>query len=78
MTVDNSLIHKLDEIRDLLISDKLLIPLSILANRKFSPLQAIVYYLREKRHMKNIKIARILKRNPRTITQAYTQAKRKK
>jgi len=78
LTINNGLIiRKLEEAKKLLAVDELSIPTSALCNPKYAPLEAIVLYLREDVKLKNIEVARLLKRSAKSITQAYTNAKKK-
>ncbi len=52
-------------------------PLSILSNRKFSCLEALVKYLKEKKGLTYAQIARLLNRDDRTIWTVYNRAKKK-
>jgi len=55
----------------------LTIPISLFKNRRLSVLEHIVFYLKEK-SMKFSDIARVLKRDPRTVWTVYNRAKKKK
>jgi len=53
-------------------------PLSILRTSELSSLEALVKYLRENKKQSYDEIGRLLNRNPRTLTNTYHNARRKK
>jgi len=53
------------------------IPLSILQNRKLGALQAVTIYLKDEKKLGFNDIAKLLKRDNRTIWTTYHQAKKK-
>ena len=55
----------------------ILVPLDIFSSEKFSPLEAIVVYLKEQRKLSFHDIASLLTRDDRTIWTTYTRAKKK-
>ena len=78
MTINKGLvIRKLEEAKKALQSDELTIPISAITNSKFAPLEGIVFYLRDSMKMKNIDVARLLKRSAKSTTQAYKNAQKK-
>jgi len=72
-----SVIRKLEEVKSLLYSDELSIPVSALNNPKYAPLESMVLYLRDSMNMKNVDVARLLNRSVKSTTQAYRNARRK-
>jgi len=56
---------------------KFFIPISEISTRKFSVLESIVKFLKEKCSLTNIQIAKLLNRNSKTIWTVYTRAKKK-
>lgn len=56
---------------------KFFIPVSILANRKLSVLEAIVSYLKDNLNLRYIEIASLINRNERNVWAAYNKAKKK-
>ncbi len=61
----------------ILIENPTLIPLSIFSNKKLSVLETVVVYLKEKKKMKGVKIAQILKKHPANIWTIYNRANEK-
>jgi len=59
-------------------SSKIFIPLSIFEDRRLSALEAIVEYLKEKRHLTFHQIAVMTNRDDRTIWTTYNRAKTKR
>ena len=53
------------------------IPIAILQNRKLGVLQSIVIYLKDEKKLSFHDIAKLLKRDDRTIWTTYKQAKKK-
>ena len=63
----------------LLVKDsKFFIPVSILQNRKFSVLEAIVSYLKDNFNLRYSEIAVLLNRDERNMWTVYNRAKKKK
>ncbi len=62
------------EVSDAFIS----IPTSVFCDRKLSVLEAIVEFLKEKKGMRYSEIAKVLKRDGRTIWTVYSRVKRKR
>jgi Mn-dependent DtxR family transcriptional regulator len=56
---------------------KYFIPLTEISNRKFSVLESIVKFLKEKCSLGNNEIAKLLKRDSRTIWTVYARARKK-
>lgn len=56
---------------------KFLIPISIFSNRKFSPLELIVFYLHDNFRLSFSEISRLLQRDPRTIWTIYSRYRKK-
>ena len=63
--------------RLLVKESKLFIPVSILQNRKFSVLEAIVSYLKDNFNLRYSEIAVLLNRDERNMWAVYNRAKRK-
>lgn len=59
------------------IKSEILVPISIFSNRKFSILESLVKYLKDKYNFTFHKMALQLNRNDRTIWTVYSRAKRK-
>ena len=57
--------------------DITLLPLEVLKNRKFGPLQAIVIFLKEQHKLSYREIGKLTGRSARTISTTYYNAKRK-
>jgi hypothetical protein len=55
----------------------MVVPLSVFSNRKVGPLEALSAYLHDEMKLKFSDIAKILKRDQRTIWTSYHNAKRK-
>ena len=53
------------------------IPISEISTRKFSVLESIVKFLKEKCSLTNIQIAKLLKRDSKTIWTVYTRSRKK-
>lgn len=56
---------------------KFFIPISEISTRKFSVLESIVKFLKEKCSLTNIQIAKLLKRDSKTIWTVYARARKK-
>lgn len=56
---------------------KYFIPIEEISSRKFSVLESIVKFLKEKCSLTNIKIAKLLNRDSRTIWTVYSRSKKK-
>ena len=54
-----------------------IIPISVLADRRLSNLEAIVYYMKKTYHLKFSEIAVLLHRDQRTIWTVHSRAKKK-
>ena len=59
------------------IKDTIFVPVSIFADNKFSILECLISYLKDVKHMKNSKIAILLKKNPSNIWTIYNRTKTK-
>jgi len=57
--------------------ENMLIPVHVLQNRQLGVLEAVVVYLKDEISMKYSEIARLLKRDDRTIWNVYNHAKKK-
>ena len=66
-----------DEILNSLDEDYIAIPKRFLQNRKLGILEAVTLYLKEKLSYRYSQIAKLLKRDQRTIWCAYNNAKKK-
>ena len=65
--------------KELLVKDsKFFIPVSIFKDRKFSVLEALVSYLKDKFNLRYKEIATLLNRDERNIWTVYNRAKKKK
>ena len=64
------------QIKDLL-TDDIVIPVSVLADRSLGPLEAVVRFLKDEKNLKYSEIARMLERDERTIWVTYNNAKKK-
>ena len=69
-------IHSLSKIPEL-PEKEILIPLSILKNRKLGALESIVTYLKDELHLTYAEIAKLTNRDNRTIWATYHKAKKK-
>lgn len=58
-------------------TSNLMIPLSILKNRRFSILESITFYLKEEKKLSLRQISTILNKNPKTIWTVYSRFKKK-
>lgn len=54
-----------------------IVPLEIFSNERFSPLEAVVAYLKEEKNLSFHEIALLLSRDDRTIWTTYMRAKKK-
>jgi hypothetical protein len=59
------------------ISTEIFVPISVLLDRRCAVLEAIVFYLREKRGFSFHEIGGMLGRNDRTVWTVYSRAKKK-
>ena len=71
----NNAVKKLGKKFD--VDSSLLIPYSILKNRKFGVLESLSVYMKDTLKMKYVEIARALGRDQRTIWTVYNRAKKK-
>jgi len=67
-----------DDLAKLLMSNEILVPIEIFAERKLSLLQSLVKYLRENKNNTNKKISDLLIKDNRSIWLAYEKAKQRK
>jgi len=68
---------KMKEKIDVKEKGALTIPLRELSDRRLSILESVVYYLREKRGLRNSEIAKLLEKDPRNVYTLYSRAVRK-
>jgi hypothetical protein len=68
----------IDEYGNEIESSKIFVPLNIFEDRRLSSLEALVEYLKEKRHLTLHQIAVMLNRDDRTIWTTYNRAKQKR
>ncbi len=59
------------------IKDSIYVPVTIFQNNNLSILECLVTYLKDTRHLKNSKIAKLLNKNPSNIWTIYNRAKKK-
>lgn len=62
----------------IVIDDKLIIPASVLRDRRLSILESIVEYLHEHKNMRFSEISKLLGRDQRTIWTVYKRSKEKR
>ena len=60
------------------VSSKYFLPIPIFAERQFSILELVVAYLKEKYDLENSQIAKLLKKDNRTIWTVYSRIKKKR
>ena len=59
------------------IKDSIYVPVQIFQNNNLSILECLICYLKDTRHLKNSKIAKLLNKNPSNIWTIYNRAKKK-
>ena len=67
-----------DDLAKLLMSNEILVPIKIFAERKLSLLQSLVKYLKENKNHTNKNISDLLIKDNRSIWSAYEKAKQRK
>ena len=73
----SSTFYKIKNRRIKFLPTEIRIPLSIFSNRKFSVLESLVSYLRDKQNFPLVKISQLTNKNPSTIKTTYWRYKKK-
>jgi len=66
------------KIKEVLVSSRINIPLSVLQDRSLSVLESVSEYLRDRRNLSFQEIADLTNRDVRTIWTCYSRAKKKR